>query len=135
MTRIWERLYVGSLKDAERLAHSNPQRITTVVSLCQDQAAQRAAKITYIHIPIADSRPISAQKFEDIMLAIAIGVRRGNLLVHCLEGMNRSPILIAAWLDRCGYAGIDKALSQIAELRDLAPSRTLLTSVRELLRK
>ena len=135
MTKIWERLYLGSLKDAEQLARSNPQRIATVVSLCRQQAAQRAPKIIYIHLPIPDARPISGQKFEDIMFAIAIGVRRGNLLVHCLQGMNRSPILIAAWLDRCGYAGIDKALSQIAELRDLAPSQTLLSSVRDLLNR
>lgn len=135
MTRIWERLYLGSLKDAEQLARSNPQRITTVVSLCRQQAVQRAPKIIYINIPIQDARPISAQKFEDIMFAIGLGVRRGNLLLHCLQGMNRSPILMAAWLDRCGYAGIDKALSQIAKLRDLAPSRTLLTSVRDLLRR
>jgi protein-tyrosine phosphatase len=135
VTKIWERLYLGSLKDAEQLARSNPQRIATVVSLCRQQAAQRAPKIIYIHIPIPDARPISAQKFEDIMFAIAIGVRRGNLLVHCLQGMNRSPILIAAWLDRCGYAGIDKALSQIAELRDLAPSQTLLSSARDLLNR
>jgi protein-tyrosine phosphatase len=135
VTKIWERLYLGSLKDAEQLARSNPQRIATVVSLCRQQAAQRAPKIIYIHIPIPDARPISAQKLEDIMFAIAIGVRRGNLLVHCLQGMNRSPILIAAWLDRCGYAGIDKALSQIAELRDLAPSQTLLSSVRDMLNR
>lgn len=135
MTKIWERLYLGDLKDAEQLARSNPQRITTVVSLCREQSVHRAAKITYIHIPLPDSRPISAQKFDDVMLAMAIGVRRGNLLVHCQAGMSRSPILIAAWLDRCGYAGIDKALSQIAELRDLAPSRTLLQSVKDLLNK
>ena len=134
MTKIWERLYLGSLKDAEQLARSNPQRIASVVSLCRQQAVQRAAKIVYIHIPIPDARPISAQKFEDIMFAIAIGVRRGKLLLHCLEGMNRSPILMAAWLDRCGYAGIDKALLEIAKLRDLAPSRTLLASVQDLLR-
>jgi atypical dual specificity phosphatase len=133
VTRIWERLYLGSLKDAEQLARSNPQCITTVVSLCREQVVHRAPKITYIHIP--DSRPISAQKFDDIMFAMAIGVRRGNLLVHCVAGMSRSPILIAAWLDRCGYAGIDKALSQIAELRDLAPSRALLQSVKDLLTK
>ena len=135
VTKIWERLYLGSLKDAEQLARSNPQRITTVVSLCREQNLHRAPKITYIQIPIPDSRPISAQKFEDIMFAVAIGVRRGNLLVHCLAGKSRSPILIAAWLHRCGYAGIDKALSQIAELRDLAPSRTLLASVKEVLSK
>ena len=135
MTKIWERLYLGTLRDAAQLARSNPRRIATVVSLCREQAVQRAAKIIYIHIPIADARPISAQKLEDIMFAIALGVRRGNLLVHCREGMNRSPIMIAAWMDRCGYAEIDKALSEITELRDLAPSGTLLRSVRDLLRK
>src|SRR3984893_16028058 len=135
MQRVSERLDLGSLKDAEQLSRSNPQRIITVVSLCREQAVHRAPKITYIHIPIPDSRPIAGQKFEEIMFAIAIGVRRGNLLVHCLAGMSRSPILIAAWLHRCGYAGIDKALSEIAERRDLAPSHTLLRSVKDLLSK
>lgn len=135
MTKIWERLYLGSLKDAAQLARSNPRRIATVVSLCREQPVQRVPKVIYIHIPIPDARPISAQKFEDIMFAIALGVRRGNLLVHCREGMNRSPIMIAAWMDRCGYAEIDKVLSEIAELRDLAPSATLLRSVRDLLGK
>jgi len=104
VTKIWERLYLGSFKDAQQLARSNPQRITTVISLCREQAVHRAPKITYIHIQIADSRPITGQRFEDIMFAMAIGLRRGNLLVHCLAGMSRSPILIAAWLHRCGYA-------------------------------
>ena len=133
VTKIWERIHLGSLKDAEALARSNPERITTVVSLCREPIVHHAPKLTYIRIPISDTRPISAQKFEDIMFAIAIGVRRGNLLVHCLAGKSRSPILVAAWLDRCGYAGIDNALSQIAELRDLAPSLTLLASVKEVL--
>lgn len=135
MTKIWERLYLGNLKDAEQLARSNPQRITTVISLCREKAVHRSPKITYIHIPIPDSRPISAQRFEDVMFAMAIGLRRGNLLVHCLAGMSRSPILIAAWMQRCGYAGIDTALSEIAELRDIAPSNTMLKSVKELLNR
>ena len=135
MTKIWERIYLGSLKDAERLARSNSQRIATVISLCPERVVGRDPKITYIHLPIPDSRPISAQKFEDILFAIAIGVRRGNVLVHCREGLNRSPILTAAWMDRCGYADVDKALAEIARKRDLAPSRTLLTSVHGLLRR
>ena len=134
MTKIWERIYLGSLKDAQRLARSNRQSIETVISLCEGRVVERAPKVTYIHLPIADARPISAQKFEDIMFAIGIGVRRGNVLVHCLEGVNRSPIMTAAWMDRCGYADIDKALSEIATKRDLAPSRALLASVQGLLR-
>ena len=135
MTKIWERLYLGSLKDAAQLARSNPRRIATVISLCRQKAVPRVPKITYIHIPIADAAPIAGQKLEDILYAMAIGLRRGSVLVHCREGMNRSPILVAAWMDRCGYAEIDRALSEIAKQRDLAPSRALLTSVRDLLRK
>ena len=135
VTKIWERLYLGSLKDAVQLARSNPRRIATVISLCRQKAIPRVPKITYIHIPIPDAAPIPAQKLEDILYAIAIGLRRGSVLVHCREGMNRSPILVAAWIDRCGYAEIDRALSEIAKQKDLAPSRALLTSVRDLLRK
>ena len=131
ITKIWERLFLGSLKDADHLARTNPQRINTVISLCREQAGHRGAKITYMNVPIADSRSVSVQKFEDIMFAITIGVRRGNLLVHCLAGMSRSPIMVAAYMSRCGYAGIDKALDEIAELRDIAPSPVLLQSVKE----
>jgi atypical dual specificity phosphatase len=133
MTRIWERLYIGSLEDAEKLGRSNARQITTVISLCRQQAVRRVPKVTYIHIPIPDLRAISAQKFEDIMYAIEIGVRRGNLLVHCQAGMSRSPVLVAAWMDRCGYADIEKALSEAAKLRDIAPSRMLVASIKELL--
>lgn len=135
MTQIWERLYLGSLKDAEQLVRSNPHDISTVITLCKQRAAHKAPQVTYIHIPIPDSSPISAQKFEDILYAMALGIRRGNLLVHCQEGINRSPILIAAWMDRCGYAEIHNALSQIAKLKRLSPSQTLLASVKQLLDK
>lgn len=132
VTKIWERLYLGNLEDAQRLARSNPQRISTVIALCREPTAKKAAKITYIRIPISDLSPISAQQFEDIMFAIAIAVRRGNVLIHCFAGMSRSPILMAAWLNRCGYAAIDKALDEIAKLRNIAPSEVLLRSVIEL---
>jgi hypothetical protein len=39
--------------------------------------------------------------------------------------------MVAAYMSRCGYAGIDKALDEIAELRDIAPSPVLLQSVKE----
>lgn len=132
MTRIWDRLYLGSFKDAQQLPTANPCGITAVVSLCEEEAS-RGANIRYVHLPIADSRPISAQKFESIMQAIQEGVRRGILLVHCVGGSSRSPIMLAAWMHRCGYAAIDKALAELAEMRDIQPSPVLLKSVREAL--
>ena len=130
MTKIWDRIYLGSLKDAQQLVTTNPCGIATVVSL-REESVRRADNITYVHLPIADSRPIADQRFEEIMQAIERGVHQGKLLVHCVGGMSRSSIMVAAWLHRCGYAGIDKALAEIAELRDIDPSPTLLRSVQE----
>lgn len=130
MTKIWDRIYLGSFKDAQQLATANPCGITAVVSLCEE-SADRAADISYVHLPIADSRPIAAQRFDEIMQAIERGVHQGKLLVHCVGGMSRSPIMVAAWLHHCGYARIDKALGEIAEVREIDPSPLLLKSVKE----
>lgn len=130
MTKIWDRLYLGSLEDAQQLATVNPFEITSVVSLCEEEV-RRAANISYVHLPIADCRPIGTPRFDDIMNAIAEKVRRGTLLVHCVGGSSRSPIMLAAWMHRCGYSGIDRALIEISEVRDIEPSPTLLRSLRE----
>ena len=135
MTKIWEMLFLGNLKDAEQLASSNRFRIASVVSLCTEEIRAKADTIEYVHIPIADSRPIPAPKLEEVIAAMAKGVRRGNLLMHCLGGMSRSPVMVAAWLQRCGYAAIDKALAEIAELRDIEPSPVLIRSVKEHLKR
>jgi protein-tyrosine phosphatase len=133
MTKIWDRIYLGSLKDAQQLAHTNPCGIATVLSLCQD-AVRQSRSISYVHLPIPDSRAMSATTFEEIMEVIEQAVRRGTLLVHCVGGMSRSPIVVAAWMQRSGYAGIHKALAEIAELRDIDPSPVLLASVKEHIR-
>ena len=130
MTKIWDRIYLGSFKDAQQVATANPCGIATVLSLCEEEV-RRAAKISYVRLPVADSRPILREKFDAIMKAIEDGVQRGNLLVHCVGGSSRSPIMVAAWMQRCGYAAIDKALAEISELRDIQPSPTLLRSVQE----
>jgi protein-tyrosine phosphatase len=130
ITRVWERLYLGSLKDAARLAAENPFGITAVVSLCSHKVPHKASGVRYTRVPIADSRPISAKQFDAVMAAIAEGVRNGKLLIHCVGGMSRSPIMTAAWLHRCGCLNIVAALLEIAERRStIDPSPVLLRSV------
>jgi protein-tyrosine phosphatase len=130
ITRIWERLYLGSLKDAAQLATANPFSITAVVSLCSHKVPHKANGVSYAGVPIADSSPISPRKFEEIMAEVAKGVRRGNLLIHCVGGMSRSPIMTAAWMHRCGYLNLVAALLEIAERRPIIdPSPVLLRSV------
>jgi len=135
MTRIWERLYLGSLNDAAQLATDNPFGITAVLSLCSSKVPRKASRISYTRIPIAESRPISARKFEAVMGAISQGVRHGNLLIHCFGGMNRSPIMTAAWLRRCGCLSLIAALLEIERRRPINPSPVLLRSVAVHLRR
>jgi protein-tyrosine phosphatase len=106
-------------------------QIATVLSLCPEEIEQRIKTIHYMRVPIADSQPISTRQFDEIMAAIEQGLQRGNLLIHCAAGFSPSPIMSAAWMDRCGYASIDKSLAEIAEVRDIDPSPVLLKSVKE----
>ena len=135
MTQVWERLFIGSTKDAERLATSNPHRVTTVLSLCAEPIAKKAHKVNYLHLPIPDAEPISVGEFDAVIDGIAENIRWGTVLLHCGSGLNRSPIMAAAWMHVVGYKNIDAALEEIAGLRPtIAPSNTLLASAKEHLR-
>jgi protein-tyrosine phosphatase len=135
MTRIWERLYLGGLIDAEHLARLNPSGITTVVSLCEDQVLRRDPQVNYLHIPIADAKRIVVGQFDAIVDAIGENIRWGTVLLHCGSGISRAPIMTAAWMHVVGYKDIDQALEEIAGMRPIiAPSEILLSSVRGYLR-
>ena len=131
MTRLCSRLFVGGIKDAERLATDNPAGITAVISLCAEEVVPKRRDVKYVRIPIDDDRPISPPQFEAVMSAIAEHVRYGKVLLHCVGGMSRSPIFAAAWMHRCGYLCVENALLEIADLRPVIdPSPVLLRSVK-----
>ena len=135
VTKIWWRLYLGSLFDAQRLAKSNPHGLTHVVSLSQNSPITTHPEITYNHLPVEDEIAILPAQLNAIMDAISINIRRGRLLVHCGSGISRAPIMVAAYLHCVGYKEFDTALQEIALLRGfISPSAILLASVREHLR-
>ena len=133
MTKIWERVYLGSLKDAERLAAANPFAIRSVITLCEERVQRRAVGVAFVQISLADLQPIPAWAFQKAMSAIAAGLRRGKILLHCAGGLSRAPVMAAAWMHLCGYAEFDRALGEIAELRDIEPAPVLLKSIKQLL--
>jgi protein-tyrosine phosphatase len=132
MTKIWERLFVGSREDAEYLFRSNPHGITSVVTLCEDEVIRRAPGVNYVHIPIMDGMRISIGQFDAIIDAIAENIRWGTVLIRCVSGYSRAPIMTAAWMHVVGYKSIDAALAETARLRpEINPSPVLLESVKE----
>jgi protein-tyrosine phosphatase len=135
MTQIWERLFIGSLSDAEELAAGNPHGISTVVSLSEIPVKVQRASINYLHYPIEDDKPISVRQFDRILDALTENIRWGTVLLHCSQGISRAPSMAAAYMDAVGFKNVDAALKEIRQLRPfIHPSDVLLTSLKENLR-
>ena len=132
MTLILENLFVGSLQDAERLSRGNPNRISTVITLCEQPVRHKAANVHYAHLPVEDGEPVPVRQFYAVMDAITNNIRTGNVLVHCAAGFSRSPTLTVAYLHRTGYKNFDTAMEEIKMLRpSVDPSKILMSSVKE----
>jgi protein-tyrosine phosphatase len=130
-TQIWERLWLGSLADAERLAEANPNGITTVISLSGVAVRSMRNGVDYLRLPIEDEQPVPISRFYEVMDAIRKSIRWGTVLIHCSEGVSRAPSMAAAWMHCVGYSNIDAALAEIKRLRPfISPSDTLIESIR-----
>lgn len=135
MTRIWERLYIGGIADAESLAVSNPESITTVVSVSEIPVESKRRDINYLHFPITDGEPVPVHQFDRILDALCENLRWGTVLLHCGVGVSRAPSFAAAYMAAVGYKGIDAALGDIRKMRPLiSPSTVLVNSLKEHLR-
>lgn len=132
MTQVWERLFVGGLNDAKRLAKANPNHIDTVISLCEGCVPTKRPGVNYVHIPIEDGEPVPVGHFDRVMDAIAENIRWGTVLVHCGVGISRAPSITAAWMHVVGYKNLDAAIEEIRAMRPfISPSTILLSSVKE----
>jgi protein-tyrosine phosphatase len=134
MTKIWERLHIGGLADANELAADNPSGITTVVSLCEVPVENKRLGINYLHLPITDDEPVPVYQFDAIIDALSENIKWGTVLLHCSLGISRAPSMAAAYMDACGYKSIDAAIREIQEVRCIHPSDVLLKSLKEHLR-
>ena len=130
ITPVIKGLYLGDLQAAEALAGCNPRKIRAVVTLCSETVNERAPEITYRHLPILDSRPISQHRLHQVLNAIAESIRTGSVLIHCAAGASRTPTIAAAYLHHIGWRAFPQALAYLARMRpEIGPSPVLVESV------
>jgi protein-tyrosine phosphatase len=134
VTQIWERLFLGSLADSERLVDSNQFGITTVITLSESHVRSKRDDVLYVRIPIDETKPVPVGRFDAVIDAIAENIRWGTVLVHCDDCGSVAPSFTAAWMAAVGYKNLDAALAEIRRLRPIIhPSDVLLVSLRRYL--
>lgn len=130
----FERLFLGSLRAAERLAKANLLEMRSVVSVCIEGVQSRSPKITYVHLPVLDAQFLPFGVVDEVMRAIARNMRAGPVLIHCAAGLSRSPVMAALYFDLAGYRSFDAALDELARLRPIDPSPIIVRSAKEYLK-
>jgi len=133
MTYVWERLFIGGIADAEALAESNPLGIATVITVCRETVLAKAEGVNYLRFPILETGSLPVGRFDGIIDALWENIRWGKVLVHSLTGLNRAPIVAAAWMHVVGCKDIDAVLEDIGRLRPVEPCPVLLRSVKRAL--
>jgi protein-tyrosine phosphatase len=117
MTRVFERLFLGDARDAERLAISNPHGIAFVLNVNSGRNREKAdGGVEYIPLSFDDAERVPPAKFEQALAAISEHIRRGKVLVHCEIGSSRLPV-VALYMDAVRYKNFDDALAELTELR------------------
>ena len=130
----FERLFIGGLRAAERLAETNLLGIRTVLTVCAEKVRPRNKEILYVQVSVLDAQPLPFGVVDEVMRAIARNIRVGPLLIHCAAGLSRSPVLVALYFDLVGYRRFDSALEELRRLRPIDPSPVIVKSAKEYLK-
>jgi atypical dual specificity phosphatase len=125
-------VYLGSLDDAMNNEALSELNITCTID-CASAQSEQALKLqgkTHIvrqqndslirfNIPAEDHpRYKIAQHFDEVSSYIDLGIRENrNILIHCMQGLNRSATLLAAWLVKARAFTLLDAIDLISGLR------------------
>ncbi len=107
---------------AEDLTFLRQQGVTAIVSLTAaalNTTILAAAKMTYLHQPVVDFTPPTAEQLGGIMdfMTREIDQLGGMVLVHCGAGLGRSGTVAACYMVKDGM----KPWEAINRLRELRP--------------
>jgi len=120
-------IYIGNIDDAEDLALLGSHNIRAVLNVSdhstpdgyQDSIARFHVRLSDPMTSLCGSNPI-----EEAVQVFAIALERaqnrgGNILVHCINGHNRSSLIVAIWLTKVGHP-LQEAV-KIAKVKDNKP--------------
>ena len=98
-------------------------RIKTIISLCYDSedSPPKGIESTFkcLRYPLPDHRKGTIPKIEDILHVLHLikkNIKNGPIYIHCLAGMERSPLICLGWLIKEKGYSLQVALDYIMQM-------------------
>ena len=117
--QITEQVYLGSMIDAQEWEQLRAWGVTAIISLQAENCDHFPGIEMFLRLPTVDGTP---PEFDQIIMgvrfleaAVALGKK---VYVHCLAGVGRSVLVVAAYLIRQGMTA-GEALRHIRERRPM----------------
>ncbi|KAF8631613.1 hypothetical protein AX15_002359 [Amanita polypyramis BW_CC] len=121
-TIIPNKLYLGNISAARSTRSITEHHITHILSVCQDQIPAEDAQSGFNHMRIA----VEDVDYADLLIHLPSACQfidqaiksGGVVLVHCHQGLSRSPAVVAAYLMWSQKLGATQAIDLIRKARD-----------------
>ena len=115
---ITREIAIGNCDDARRLDELRSAGIASILSLTGwPNSAANNHGITWRCVELIDGHGNDVSRLQEAVWQLHELLARGSVLVHCMEGVSRSPLVVASYLADKTARPFEDCLQEIALLR------------------
>jgi hypothetical protein len=109
---------IGDCDDAIRLDGLRSAGIASILSLTGwPNSAFNGHGLTWRCVELIDGEGNEVSRLHEAVRQLHELVTKGRVLVHCMEGVSRSPLVVASYLADQGGRPVEDCLNEVAQLR------------------
>jgi protein-tyrosine phosphatase len=109
---------IGNCDDAIRLEGLRSAGIESILSLTGwPNSAFNAHGLTWRCVELIDGEGNDVSRLQEAVSQLDELLAKGSVLVHCMEGVSRSPLVVASYLADKAARSFEDCLKEVAQLR------------------
>jgi len=109
---------IGNCDDAIRLDALRSAGIESILSLTGwPNSAANQHGLTWRCVELIDGYGNDVSRLQEAVWQLHELLARGSVLVHCMEGVSRSPLVVASYLADKAARPFEECLQEVAQLR------------------